>query len=1059
LTRPPAGEPRGEGVIDMSASEQTVPATNAGEAPAAAPAAAKNYKDTLNLPKTSFAMKANLVQNEPASVKRWQGMKLYERVREARAGAEKFVFHDGPPYANGALHLGHLMNRCLKDFVVRTRTMAGKDCGFVPGWDCHGLPIEHKVLSDLLEAKKLDKLMALEEGARKMAVRRECQKHAEKFQKLHTTQMLRFLTLADYDHPYMTMQPAYEAGTLEVLADLMGQGLVYRAVKPVHWSIANETALAEAELEYYDRVDLSVYVDFEALDADAVYSAFGLAEANTEDAEDDTEGGEDKPVEDAGDARPPKGSWKLKAKEEEKSVLPKAGVRPGVRPSFMIWTTTPWTLPANVAIAVNPLFEYALVWVDGNVTVMAKDAVGRVLKAAKSEEHVVLATAKGERLVGLRYRHPFVTERPACALQRQCSLEGVWSVVPADYVTLEDGTGLVHTAPGHGTEDYQTGLKQGLPVYCPVRANGTYDDTVPEWLRGVDIWKANDMVAAHLRESGHMFYEHTFEHSYPHDWRSKTPVVFRCTEQWFIGVDMATARDGRSLRAMALDAVDTLHNGGGPKVAFVPEWGRNRMRGMLESRPDWCVSRQRAWGLPIPAFLYTDPATGQEEAFMTPASVRAVAKVVREKGSDAWFTMTPEQLLAGYDAKADPDAPEAVKKDASLALRARKGPDILDVWFESGTSWNSVVRQRNLGYPTDLYLEGSDQHRGWFQSSLLPALGSTGVAPYKTLLTHGFMVDRDGKKLSKSRPDAHRYEVDSLCGEFGMDVMRWWVSSLTYENDVKVDVELFALAGESYRKVRNTLRFMLSNLYDYTPGDFAEPAPATLDAWVLSEFEAMRARVVEAYERYEFRVAHEAMYNFCNDTLSAKYLAAIKDRQYCDRPDSARRRSSQAALWRMTDGLCRLLAPIMCHTADEAFRALRKVDPADSLACVHVELFPGARRVDVAEEWAHAMALRDTVHTELAKAKQTLGVENPLDAGVVVARGATGSMGGLVTTDLADLLGVSRVTVDAEGAGVSVVDLRNEPRCARSWKRDGTVKTRSDGGLLSDRDAAALGLA
>ncbi len=1001
------------------------------------------YKSTLNLPATSFPMKANLVQNEPQSLSRWDQMGLYERTRKARAGKAKFTFHDGPPYANGSIHLGHLMNKCLKDFVVRSKTMQGLDCAYVPGWDCHGLPIEHKVLTELNESGKLGKLMSLEEAPRKMAIRRECQKYAEKFHTLHTKQMKRLLTLADYEHPYLTMQPAYEGATLEVLAGLLEQNLVYRAVKPVHWSVANETALAEAELEYYDREDVSVFVDFEAMDADAVYDAFGLPPHPSSDDEDVDES--------TGDAAP--------------------GVRPHQRPCFMIWTTTPWTLPANVAVAVHPKIEYALALIDGNVTVLAANLVDRTAKLSKAERVLVLATTMGEKLEGLRYTHPFVTDVPECALQRACDRSKVWSVVTADYVTVEDGTGLVHTAPGHGTEDYQTGLKHTLPVYCPVRGDGTYDKTVPPWLQGLDIWKANDLVVKHLRDSGHLYHEQKFTHSYPHDWRSKTPVIFRCTEQWFVGVDEPTKREKKGLREMALEAIAAPTPGSKPKVAFVPEWGRNRMRGMVDSRPDWCISRQRAWGLPIPAFLMKD-ADGYDAALMTPTTVRAVATIVRQKGADAWFTLTPTELLAGYSPENDPD----LKNDPrvrELAIKAmkdgtlRKGPDILDVWFESGASWNAVMRERSLGFPADLYLEGSDQHRGWFQLSLLPALGVTGAPPFRTLLTHGFMVDRDGRKLSKSRPDAHRYEVDSLCTEFGMDVMRWWVASLNYENDVKVDVELFSLAGESYRKVRNTLRFMLSNLADFTPTcpgkpghcvDFSTIPPTSIDAWVLGEFNTLAKAVVSAYNAYDFRTAHQALFDFCNSTLSSVYLAAVKDRLYCDAADSPRRRQTQSVLFDLTDGLARLLAPIACHTADEAYRALWNIASDERETSVHLKEFVTTFDVKVHPAFDRVMAAREKGQGALEAGKASLGVENPLDAGVTLPD-PDGVLREFDAVDLADLLGVSEVRLDANAKAPAIHDLRDRPRCERSWKRDGTVRQRSDGGMLSDRDAKAVGVA
>ncbi len=994
-------------------------------------------KYPVNLPQTSFPMKANLVQTEPASVKRWQQTRVYERLREARKGAPRWVFHDGPPYANGSIHLGHLMNKSLKDFVVRAQSMRGLDVPYVPGWDCHGLPIEHKVVVDLVESGKYDKLKTLDGWTRANAIRRECQKHAEKFVKLQAGQLQRLLTIGDYANPYVTMSREYEAATLDVLATLCERGIVYRALKPVHWSIANETALADAELEYQDREDLSVYVDFEAADRDAVYAAFGLAHP----ADDDTASDESA---DAGDA------------DERANPLPAPGMRPHVTPSFMIWTTTPWTLPANLAIAVNPKYEYALAWIDGNVTVLAAEAVERVTKAAKAEQVVVLATAPGAKLVGLRYKHPFVTPETHASHAR------VFSIVDAEYVTLEDGTGLVHTAPGHGTEDYSTGQRVGLPVYCPVQGNGTYDASVPEWLRGLDIWKANELITKRLRDSGHLFYSHRFTHSYPHDWRSKTPVIFRCTEQWFVGVERPFTVEGghaASLRERSLDCTGVHASHLSPAehntVGFVPEWGRNRMRGMLESRPDWCISRQRSWGIPIPAFELADGSV-----FMTAASCRAVAKVIGEKGADAWFSLTPDQLLAGYDAAHDPDAPAPLRTNPALLASAKKGGDILDVWFESGSSWNAVMRTRNLGFPAELYLEGSDQHRGWFQASLLASLGVTGRPPFKTLLTHGFMVDRDGKKLSKSRPDAQRYEVDSLCQEFGIDVMRWWVSSLAYENDVKVDLELFALAGESYRKVRNTLRFMLSNLSDLdapAAAPLADVPPTSIDAWVLSEYDRLAGLVLDAYARYDFQSVHKALYDFCNDTLSATYLAAVKDRLYCDAIDSPRRRRTQRTLWAIADALCRLLAPILPHTSDEAWRSLHRCADTDDRS-VHLAGFVESLGASPDARWAHVHESLRGARVALEAAKKAHGVENPLDAGLTLPD-ADGTLGAFDPVDLADLLGVSEVRLDRAAQTPIVHDLRERPRCERSWKRDATVKQRSDGGYLSDRDAAALGIA
>ncbi len=980
------------------------------DSPTPAAASSKpSYKETLNLPKTAFPMRANLVQNEPASVKRWEKMNLYAALRERSAaeGRAPWAFHDGPPYANGSIHLGHLLNKVLKDFVVRTRTSQGLDVPYVPGWDCHGLPIEHRVMTELVESGKAAKLDTLSEDDRRMAVRTECRRYAEKYIKLQTGQMKRLLTVADYEHPYLTMQPEYEAATLEVFADLVAHGLVYRALKPVHWSIANQTALAEAELEYYDREDLSVYVWFEVADVAGLLKAFGLENGG-----------------------------------------PDARGFADLKPSLMIWTTTPWTLPANLAVAVHPRYEYVLAMMGGRPTVIAAELYAKVKslreKGAGGHGTGELGRCKGADLQGLTYRHPFC--------------ERTSPVVSADYVTLEDGTGLVHTAPGHGAEDFQTGHANGLPIYCPVRADGTYDDTVPEWLRGMDIWKANEAIAKRLTESGAMYFSHTFTHSYPHDWRGKTPVIFRATEQWFASVDRPRA-GGSDLRTLALDQTRD-------DVKFYPEWGRNRMRGMLESRPDWCLSRQRAWGLPIPAFF-----SENGEYLLTKRTVLCIAQKVRTKGSDAWFRMTPAQLLEGYDAVSDPDAPQWAKAPGLPTRGLRKSSDIFDVWFESGCSWHAVMEQRGqadlrAGKPVELYLEGSDQHRGWFQVSLLTALGATGRAPFKALLTHGFTVDKDGKKMSKSL--GNTIEVEDLLKKYGADVCRWWVASLNFEGDIKVDYSLFDVAGESYRKVRNTLRFLLSNLDDYDPAAAPEtPAPTSLDAWALSEFDRVSRRVCEAYARYDFRAAHNVLYDFCNETLSAVYLAATKDRLYCDRPDSPRRRATQRAMHTICDGLCRLLAPILPHTADEAYRSLWKCGSDDASRCVQFETYLPVSGVQADSAWPQVMAGRGAALLTLEQARAAGVVDNPLDAEVHV-EDADGSLAAFsdrfaaqnrstFEAEFADLLGVSRVKFVAAGQA-RVLSLADEPRCERSWKRDGTVRQRRDGGWLTDRDAQAVGV-
>ncbi|QDU70219.1 isoleucine--tRNA ligase [Mucisphaera calidilacus] len=931
----------------------------------------KTYRPTLNLPKTPFAMRANLVQNEPQSVKRWAADDLYARLREARKDAPAYVFHDGPPYANGSIHLGHLLNKVLKDIIVRSRSMMGFNCPYTPGWDCHGLPIEHRVMQDLgPRAREMSPL----------DIRRQCKKYAEKHVKTQKQQMLRLLTLADYDDPYLTMLPRYEQGVLRVFADLVAKGLVYRQLKPVHWSVSNRTALAEAELEYYDREDHSIYVLFPRSDADA---------------------------------------------------------RPGEH--VMIWTTTPWTLPANLAVAASPRAEYGRYALDNVRSVwLATDLAQKVLAAGGMSDAVATAEPleirKGEDLRGMTYTHPFLDDRTTRP------------VVTAEYVTLEDGTGLVHTAPGHGSEDYQTGLREKLDIYCPVLEDGTFDDTAPDWLTGRKIWDANPLVLDKLNASGHLFHNHTFTHSYPHDWRGKQPVIFRATEQWFIAVDNAFD-NGPSLRDRAL--AETAD-----KVNFLPGWGRNRMRGMLESRPDWCVSRQRSWGLPIPAIFPPEGVDGPP--LLTPASVAAVADCFAQHGSDAWYKASPADLLDTWDPAADPDAPAWAANPDHVA-NARKGGDTFDVWFESGSSWNAVMRhgwkdkQTDTSYPTDLYLEGSDQHRGWFQHSLLPALAVTGQPPFRTVLTHGFMVDKDGKKMSKSL--GNTIEVEDLMKKLGADVARWWVASLNTDNDIKVDWAYFETAGDEYRKLRNTLRFLLGSLPDAATTTASPEIPdGSIDAWALAEHNKVLAQARDHYDRHAYRPLTRLLFNYCNETLSAVYLAAVKDRLYCDADDSPRRQRTEHVMGTIARDLVRLLAPILPHTADEAHHALEGKE-ADS---VHLETLAEPTDTPAHPGWDHVMTQRELWLKAIETARQQRSLDNPLDLGLTVPD-PDNSLAPFDPVDLADLCGVSRFATHA-GNEIDVADLSGQPRCERSWKRDGTVRERSDGGLLSDRDAAALGL-
>ena len=936
-----------------------------------------NYKDTLNLPRTDFPMKANLQQKEPLIQKAWGKENLYRKIRDGSRGREKFVFHDGPPYANGPIHLGHLLNKVLKDIVVRSKTMEGFDVEFIPGWDCHGLPIEHKVLKELGEdARDMEKL----------GIRRSCRKYAEKYVKTQSKQMVRLGTLGDYENPYLTMTPDYEAGVLEVFSKLLEKDLVYRDLKPVHWSIENRTALAEAELEYHEREDKSVYVLFEVEDAS--------------------------------------------------SLPPSLGAGGNEKVHIAIWTTTPWTLPANLAVAVAPGGRYGLYRSpDGENLIVGESLSGEVFEKAGKTGFERVGSCLGEEISGrgVSYVHPFIDRKSG--------------IVTADYVTFSSGTGCVHTAPGHGDEDYRTGLREGLPIYCPVREDGTFDDTAPEWIRGRGVWESNDIITRRLSDSGNLFHSESYVHSYPHDWRSKTPTIFRATEQWFIRMDKPFGEEGKTLRETALAAVRN-------DIDFYPDWGKNRLGGMLESRPDWCISRQRSWGLPIPYF--TD---GEGRAVMTRRMVEAVAEKIREKGSDVWFYSETGQLLENYDPENDPEAPGWLRSREDLEGLS-KGDDIFDVWFESGSSWNSVVNGRGLRYPADMYLEGSDQHRGWFQSSLLAACGASGRAPFQGLFTHGFMVDAQGRKMSKSGGNA--LEVDEILGRYGADICRWWVSSLSYSNDVKVDWEFFDVAADQYRKIRNTIRFLLGNLSDFDPEtdavEFTENDRRSIDHWAYCEFTEFARETADAYAGFRYKQASDLIFSFCYDKMSAVYLACVKDRLYCEKKDSRRRRRTQTVMYRIADALIRFLAPVLVHTSFEAYRSLKGDENAD----VHLETFSRPEKAEADAAWNEVMDMRKLCLKALedARGQGEGGISNPLDAAVSaeVERELHGKIRNF-EEELEDLCGVSRFeTVSGEKTRISLVDLSSEPRCERSWKRGRTVRERSNGSFLSDRDACALGL-
>ena len=905
-------------------------------------------------------MRADLVKREPKRIENWDSQSVYAKIREQKKGREQFLLHDGPPFANGDIHLGHVLNKVLKDIVVRYKTMRGYDAPYVTGWDCHGLPIEHAVSKELRKsAADLDPV----------TVRKECEAFARRFIDIQLQQFKRLGILTDWDNHYETMDSAYEADILRTFSGFVERQLVYRSKKPVYWSIPCRTALAEAEIEYAEHTSSSIWVGFKAKNA----KEFDLPE-NTK---------------------------------------------------VVIWTTTPWTIPANLAIALHPRFEYVCVEKDGVHYLVAAELAETFIKDCDWEDKATVSEAvyKGESLEGLVTDHPFIKRESP--------------IVLADYVTLESGTGAVHTAPGHGLEDYQTGLKYGLDIYCPVNDDGVYEDDgqMISELVGVSVLEkggknpANIAVLQLLEEKGALLQHTKFKHQYPHCWRSKTPVIFRAMDQFFMRLD----QDG--LRAQVLKEID--------QVEWVPDWGENRIRGAVESRPDWCISRQRAWGVPIPVFFDENG-----EPMLDHGVINAIADKVEKHGTNIWFEWTEEQLLEGVN------LPEGCR-----ANNLTKGLDTLDVWFDSGSSHKAVLdRFDGLHSPADLYLEGSDQHRGWFQSSIWTSVVTKEKAPYKTVLTHGFVVDENGRKMSKSQGAKTATE---WIGQYGADILRLLISSEDYRGDLPIGNTIIKQTSNIYRLIRNTLRFQISNLYDFDKekDTIAWDDLHMLDKWVLQETRDMVQKVTEAFDRYDFPKVYQTIQLFCNQTLSATYHDIIKDRLYTLAPDDHKRRSSQTALRRVLDTLVRILNPVMPFTTDEAWAYLHEdQDFLDN--CSALLDWPELEDVPNFEESAKQIneILRfkvEQVNEKLEDLRKSKKIGQSLDAEIVIsdndAEGFMTNLQRLGEEDLSELFIVSVVKLQNSESAVKVGPAAGE-RCPRSWRWVEKLHDTENWGAVSLRD-------
>jgi len=846
-----------------------------------------DYKATLNLPETAFPMKAGLPQREPETLQRWDSIGLYQKLRQIGEGRPTFILHDGPPYANGEIHIGHALNKILKDIIVRSKTLSGYDAPYVPGWDCHGLPIEHKVETTHGKNLPADK------------VRELCRTYAAEQIELQKADFIRLGVLGDWDNPYKTMNFANEAGEIRALAEMVKGGFVFKGLKPVNWCFDCGSALAEAEVEYKDKQSDAIDVAFPVEDADKLAAAFGLAS------------------------------------------LPKPA-------AIVIWTTTPWTIPANQALNVHPEFEYALVDTGARLLVLATELVESCL-ARYGLEGQVIATAKGEALEHIRFRHPFY--------------ERFSPVYLAEYVELGAGTGVVHSAPAYGEDDFRSCKNYGMSnddILSPVQSNGVYVADLP-FFGGQFIWKANPAIVAKLEEVGALLKHEAIKHSYMHCWRHKTPLIYRATAQWFVGMDKQPNQGG-TLRERALAAIE--------QTQFTPAWGQARLHSMIAGRPDWCISRQRNWGVPIPFFLHK--ATGELHP-RTVELMKEVAKRVEQQGIEAWFKLEPAELLGD----------EAGDYEKIL--------DTLDVWFDSGTTHWHVLRGSHpqghaSGPRADLYLEGSDQHRGWFHSSLLTGSAIDGHAPYKGLLTHGFTVDERGHKMSKSL--GNTVAPQKINNTLGADILRLWVAATDYSGEMAVSDQILQRSADAYRRIRNTARFMLANLNGFDPArDLLPPEKMLdLDRWALDAAARLQDEILEAYGEYRFWNVYSKLHNFCVQELGGFYLDIIKDRQYTTRADSVARRSCQTALFHITEALVRWIAPILAFTAEEIWQYL----PGERNESVMLNTwYEGLARLPEgfaldAAYWTRVMAVKGAVNKELEALRSAKAIGGNLQAEVTL---------------------------------------------------------------------------